>query len=235
MSYKYEIKYTLKKNKNIDLSKFCFCVIDGDKRKENIKKLENALDLKLERWPGIFTKSCPSKWNKTDIHTERGVTLAHMSLWRNLLKREDKEYMVIFEDDAIPSVESNFKNCFKDAISEIEADITRLGYCRYLKGDFCLHAYIIKKNCAEKLLDNIDECSIIDNQLIDLEKKGIISIKNIDAKHFKDQKKHWTSGLFHQLDNTMQTNKTYNIGQINENARAENRWVSNILEKFHII
>ena len=235
MSYKYGIKYTFKKNKNIDLSKFCFCVIDGDKRKENIKKLENALDLKLERWPGIFTKSCPSKWNKTDMHTERGVTLAHLSLWRNLLKREDKEYMVIFEDDAIPSVEGNLKSYFMDAISEIEADITRLGYCRYPKGDFCLHAYVIKKKCVGKLLDNIDECSIIDNQLLDLEKKGIISIRNIDDKHFKSQKKHWTSGLFHQIDNTMQTNKISKIGQINKNARAENRWLSNILEKFHII
>ena len=34
----YDYEY---KNKNIDFSKICFCVIDGDKRKENIKKLEN--------------------------------------------------------------------------------------------------------------------------------------------------------------------------------------------------
>ena len=101
--------------------------------------------------------------------------------------------MIIFEDDAIQSFERNFKSYFMDAISEIEADITRLRYCRYPKGDFCLHAYIIKKNCVEKLLDNIDECSIIDNQLLDLEKKGVISIKNIDAEYFKDQKTHWTS------------------------------------------
>ena len=143
--------------------------------------------------------------------------------------------MIIFEDDAIQSFERNFKSYFMDAISEIEADITRLRYCRYPKGDFCLHAYIIKKNCVEKLLDNIDECSIIDNQLLDLEKKGVISIKNIDAEYFKDQKTHWTSGLFHQIDNTMQTNKIYKIGQINKNARVENRWLTNILEKFYII
>ena len=222
MSNKYKIEYT---DKNLDLRKFCFCVIDGYKRKENIKNLENALGLKLERWPGIFTRSCPGKWNKTKKQSERGVTLAHILLWNNLLKRQDKEYMVIFEDDAIPSLEINFKNNFMQAISNLEADITRLGYCKYSKEFLCSHAYVINKKCVRKLLDNIDDCSIVDNQISNLERKGIISVKNIDPKYYEGQKNHWTSGLFHQLDNTMQTNQIDRIGKLNKKS-----WIDILVE-----
>jgi GR25 family glycosyltransferase involved in LPS biosynthesis len=97
-----------------------------------------------------------------------GCYLSHITLWKKLLE-SDKEYMLIFEDDAVPQ-ENNLDIKIKELINEkSDFDIILLGNeirdtiplknksknlrkCIFFFG---LHAYIISKKAVKKLIKYI--------------------------------------------------------------------------------
>ena len=180
--------------------KIRFCVIYSDKREENVAKLEKDLDIILEKWPAIFTDSCPGNNNfslyaKKLCKTCRGLSIAHKEIWYDFINSES-DFIVIFEDDA-ELESSKCLNIFYDKINNLTADITYLGHCyKHL----CLHAYALNQQGAKILVQNIKNCGpAIDEQISQL-----IVTKIIDAEFVKNsnEKEHWTNGLFHQIGKT---------------------------------
>jgi hypothetical protein len=103
-----------------------------------------------------------------------GCYLSHVMLWKELVEREDLNYMVIFEDDIVTVPSLKYANIYDEMISLLEEinydfDIFLLGYIlrdnKYLteisnrigKTSFfwCLHSYVISKKGAKKLLEKI--------------------------------------------------------------------------------
>ena len=193
--------------------KIRFCVINSDKRKANVDKLEKDIDITLEKWPAVFTDTCPGNNNyslyaKKLCKTCRGLSIAHKEIWYDFINSES-DFIVIFEDDA-ELESSKCLNIFYDKINNLTADITYLGHCF---GHLCLHAYALSKEGAKILTQNVKNCGpAIDEQLSQL-----ILTKIIDAEFVKNpnEKSHWTNGLFHQIgktdsDGTLQQYSDYN-------------------------
>ena len=64
----------------------------------------------------------------------------------------------------------------------------------------CLHAYVLTREGAKILLENIQTCgAAIDEQL-----SQMITDNIIEAEFVKnpDEKEHWTQGYFHQVGKT---------------------------------
>jgi len=207
------------KNKFLSLNdkKYRYAVIYSKKRLNNVNKLENDLNIKLEKWPAVFTESCPRNKNyslyaKKFCTTCRGLSIAHKEIWEDFIN-SDSEYILIFEDDA--KLESSSRlNLIYDKLNNINADITYLGHCY---GHLCLHAYVLTKEGAKILIENVKTCGAALDEQISL----LISDKIIEAEFVKNpnEKKHWTQGLFHQIgindgDGSMQQYKDYEKNQI---------------------
>jgi len=177
-----------------------YAVIDGGKRDENIKKLETTLGVSLERWPAVFTSHCPGELQRTHKKGERGITLAHATVLRNFMKRDDKDKIVIFEDDAYHENDENILGKMEEILSDASDDITFMGWCYdYL----CTHAYVVTKEGAKKILDEIDECGVIDRQYEARCKSGTLTCNKIDEKLYEGTRQSWTAGLFHQIGESM--------------------------------
>ena len=180
--------------------KYRFAVIYTDKRLPMVEKLEKDLDIKLERWPAVFTNSCPrnknySMYAKKFCSTCRGLSIAHKEIWHDFVN-SDSNYILIFEDDAQVESIGKIDEIYKK-LNNIEADITYMGHCY---GHLCLHAYVLTREGAKILLENIQTCgAAIDEQL-----SQMITDNIIEAEFVKNpgEKKHWTQGLFHQVGKT---------------------------------
>lgn len=154
---------------------------------KNVKTF-NAINGKL--LGGELDSIYPNKLNKG----EKGCFLSHINLWKKQIK-EDIEYFVIFEDDAIFC--ENFSEKFEKILNNLEKSyITYIGgrfipdfkmktenCCKIndflvkeeLKGkkydgwdcDRTTQAYIIHKDCAKLLLDNIANSKIFRYRPVD--------------------------------------------------------------------
>lgn len=185
---------------NLKDKKYRFAVIYTEQRLINVNKLEKDLNINLEKWPAVFTNSCPRNQNyslyaKKFCTTCRGLSIAHREIWDDF-NNSDAEYILIFEDDA--EVESLDKvNEIYKILNNINSDITYLGHCY---GHLCLHAYVLTKEGSKILLENVKTCGpAIDEQISQL-----ISDKVIESTFVKNptEKKHWTQGYFHQIGKT---------------------------------
>ena len=207
------------KNKLLSFNnkKYRYAVIYSKKRLNNVIKLENDLNIKLEKWPAVFTESCPKNKNyslyaKKFCTTCRGLSIAHKEIWEDFIS-SDSEFILIFEDDA--ELESLSKlNFIYEKLNNINADITYLGHCY---GHLCLHAYVLTKEGAKILIENIKTCGAAIDEQISL----LINDNIIEAEFVKNpnEKKHWTQGLFHQIgindgDGSMQQYKDYEKNKI---------------------
>mgnify|MGYP001302307934 CR=1 FL=1 len=207
--------FAINKNNNLNSlkqKKYRFAVIYTEKRLPYIEKLEKDINLTLEKWPAVFTKSCPRNQNyslyaKKFCTTCRGLSIAHREIWDDFVNSE-ADYILIFEDDA--EVESLDKlDEIYDKLNNINSDITYLGHCY---GHLCLHAYVLTKDGAKILLENIKTCgAAIDEQVSQL-----VQDKYIESEIVKNpgEKSHWTQGYFHQIgktdgDGSLQTYKDY--------------------------
>jgi len=191
-------------NKNLMNSlkdkKYRFAVIYVDERLPIVEKLENDLEIKLEKWPAVFTQSCPKNENyslyaQKYCKTCRGLSIAHKEIWEDF-NNSDSDYILIFEDDA--ELESLDKiDEIYEKLNNINADITYMGHCY---GHLCLHAYVLTKDGVKILLENTKSCgAALDEQISQL-----ITDQIIEAEFVKNptEKKHWTQGFFHQVGKT---------------------------------
>ena len=176
--------------------KIRFAIIYTNKRILIIKKLESDLQIKCERWPAVFTKSCPininySKYAKKICTTCRGLSIAHKEIWDDF-KKSDSDYIVIFEDDAEIESEQAI-DLFFNKLNNLSADITYLGHCF---GHLCLHSYVLNKYAVRILLDHVRTCgTAIDEQISDLITDGSITAEFVENKNCRE---HWTQGFILQ-------------------------------------
>lgn len=148
----------------------------------------NNLDIKSLTDKGIIDPYVSVKYFKRFLRKgEIGCSMSHVSLWMKLLK-SDKQYALIFEDDAILC--DNFKGKLYNIIKEANTtnwDVLYLNEnCYYHFKDKCdgehvteniirpknvgygLYGYIITKEGVRKLFDNLLPFVIpIDNYIID--------------------------------------------------------------------
>jgi GR25 family glycosyltransferase involved in LPS biosynthesis len=133
------------------------------------------LHWKFERFSGIDYRNSASSDKLTKINllksSEKGCLLSHVELWEKLLGDENSDKYIIFEDDATTSHDNvlTLINNFYTELNKnkkIKPDILYLGKAlddcaNYQKvtdlvyistHPLCLHAYIITKAGAQKLL-----------------------------------------------------------------------------------
>ena len=196
-------------NSNINtINKTRYAVIFSEKRQQTVARLEKDLGIKLERWPAVFTSSCPLNENyssniKKKCKTCRGLTIAHKEIWDDFI-HSDANYIVIFEDDAeIESIYAIPK--ISEKLNNLTADITYLGHCF---DTLCNHAYVLNKKAAKALYEKVKTCGqALDEQIETIIKNGTITadyVQNISGR------KHWTQGLIYQtgsstVDGSMQS------------------------------
>ena len=130
-------------------------------------------------------------------HSEIGCLLSHVTLWKEVADNPEKNRIAIFEDDARTHIEGNtiykllsgFYNYLHDNNIE-EPDMLYLGKalddCMNYekvwgnvyksKHPLCLHAYIITKRGAQKLLQMAPYHLPIDMIPIKAIKKGILNV-----------------------------------------------------------
>jgi len=147
-------------------------------RLEDFDKMMKRLEWNYQRFPAINMKDKPidkgyiSKYSVFLTNSEIGCALSHIELWQKLADG-DKDRMIIFEDDARTYIQKEtFSEMFNGFYSHLqennieEPDILYLGkaldrcekYERVWKNVYrskhpvCLHAYIITKKGAKKML-----------------------------------------------------------------------------------
>ena len=187
---------------------FRYAVIYSEKRKKTVDKLELDLGVDIERWPAVFTESCPfnqgySVFKKKKCKTCRGLTIAHKEIWDDFI-HSDADYIVIFEDDA--EIESiNVLPMISDKLNNLTSDMTYLGHCF---DTLCNHAYVLNKKAAQVLSENVKTCGqALDEQIETIIKSGIITAEYVQNKNGRE---HWTQGLIYQtgadtMDGSMQS------------------------------
>lgn len=193
-----------KKNfKNYDLSFEVFKAVDPISDKLNLgyytdKDVLHSLKYKLN-----------NKIDRTH-HAELssigaiGCYLSHYNLWKNLIYDSHAQHYIIFEDDAYPVYNNNdFDNHINDILEEIPTDFdilclgtiyekpSSLNSMKFAaKLDFFLgmHAYIISKKCAIKLLDNALPIKIqVDSYLSNSIKPLKLKVYSAKKSLFKQQ------------------------------------------------
>ncbi len=203
-------------------------VSNAYQRLEQSRRMTSELPFQVETWWSVFTSSCPHTTTKGN---DRGVMLAHYQIWNAFAYRErrakrsvmtsdenDDDLLIIFEDDANIAV-NNVTRALHSELSVMKADLLFLGWCygrRYIPA--CLHAYVITRAGARKLVDNWDVCSndAIDGQLRDFAKdfEGVfLWDKAADATFlnslrpgFEDNPNYFTRGIFVQKNGLVSFN-----------------------------
>lgn len=130
-------------------------------------------------------------------HGEIGCFLSHLSLWEKVANDPDINRIAIFEDDARTHVDGNTVQklltdfyAYLDANNIAEPDMLYLGksldncieYEKVWnnvyrsKHPLCLHAYIITKLGAQKILDQAPFCHAVDMIPINLIKEKLLNV-----------------------------------------------------------
>jgi len=188
-------------------SDFDCYVINLDKNKDRLQKFTSAYgDTGLREWPfkrfaAIYGKEINYKdyiSDKVEINMTTGMVgcfISHLHVY-NMILNGDKEYALIFEDDANITKDLNLNaiSSIFDSMPE-DWDIILIGYDisnpvhKYEKFDGYLrmynfwgtHAYFIKKAAAAKLLNLVKTpfTNQIDHVMGNLCKKGMLNVYGI--------------------------------------------------------
>ena len=152
---------------------FDIYVINLDKDVDRLKKINNYLDNKYIRIPGIYGANEDFIKNNDIFYLSRylcpksvlGCFMSHRQALKTFLETSTKDYAVILEDDAEPRFE-NYMEKINESIQNAPSDwdIIKLDYLpkyniihqsTYTKyPSLITTAYIINKKSAEKILQN---------------------------------------------------------------------------------
>ena len=191
-------------------SDFDCYVINLDKNKDRLQKFTSTYDDsgltedRFKRVEAIYGKEINYQEyisDEVEISMTPGMVgcfLSHLNVY-NMILNSNKEYALIFEDDAYILRDLNLSmiSSIFDSTPE-DWDIILLGYDisnpvhKYEKLDGCLkmynfwgtHAYFIKKTAAAKLLNlvKIPFTNQIDHVMGDLCKKGLLNVYGIENR-----------------------------------------------------
>jgi hypothetical protein len=176
----------------------------ASQRWANARDMIAKLPFPVTLWPPVIARSCP--YTSSQHKTERGLAFAHLQIWmdfsyqtrypemdgdsaheapdRNEYPPQDKDILVIFEDDAEIAVE-DISHVLAAELSDMRSDLLYLGWCegRLAKPvPLCTHAYAVTRVGAKKLINLLEPCgAALDEQFVMMAKNNWISYRTTDG------------------------------------------------------
>ena len=133
-------------------------------------------------------------------------------LTKNGLPFLDDDILVVFEDDADPSIK-NVNATLLSELSDMNADLLYLGWCdcRALRPQvICTQAYAMTRRGARTIVKNYETCGdALDIQLAYLCRSDVIKCRTVHAWNIKNFNANYpregdrTKGMFHQKGHTL--------------------------------
>jgi len=184
-------------------------------RKDKVNKAMKELNLKINRLPAFngrfmddslkqILKEKKNKKQKILKLGEYGCILSHCHLWKDLAQRNDKDIILIFEDDL--DIDKDFKKKMNKILDKLpnDWDVFLIGHLYLNKrtnkiidndivkvgngGFFRTHCYLINAKAAKKMVKycNIMEISKpLDLLMTELLKKKVINVYGTHTEYVK--------------------------------------------------
>lgn len=185
-------------------------------RKDNVNKAMKELNLKINRLPAFnghfmdesLKQMIKQKKKKHKILKlgEYGCILSHCHLWRDLAQRNDKDIILIFEDDL--EIDKQFKKKMNKILNKLPSDwdVFLIGHLYLDKstnkiidndivkvgnaGFFRTHCYLINAKAAKKMVKYCNIMKIskpLDLLMTELLKKKVINVYGTHTEYVKQK------------------------------------------------